>query len=265
MEGIQMDLKTGFQVSSNSTHTTFPAAYRGDSSMDIPKDTLVKSVEEKDPGLIPDLRHIFRTAPIEDKKETVPVKDMFITLIGPPGAGKGTQGEILSERYGIPHISVGSLLRSEIAAGSELGLKAKPFVERGDLCPPDLTAACVKNRLQQEDCKNGFILDGYPRNNADMNHFEAFSDEIGVKNYRMICIDLPEEEATKRLLERGRPDDTPEVIKHRFNVYRNETLPVMDYYKAQDKYVEIDGMGGRNKVTDRLTDLLDPKDDENGK
>jgi len=243
-------------------------------------------------NLIPKLLSVSKTQKVGDSKETIPVRNMYITLAGSPGAGKSTQGAILAKRYGIPHVSVGSLLRKEIADKTTLGLIAESYVKRGDLTPSNLVAAVVKNRITQPDCKNGFILDGYPRKMDDTEQFEKLLNELGIKNFKMVAIRVDPELVVERMKNRrvcedghsydlkanppkkegicdidGKPliqreDDKPETIWHRFNVYKEETLPVIDYFRKKGAYTEVDGSGSIEEVTSRLTEQLDPKESE---
>ncbi len=253
----------------------------------LPRDSLAPG-EITDSGLIRDVKTIESSAPVADKPETIPVKDMYITIAGSPGAGKTTQGELLSRRYGIPHVSVGRLLRGEIARGTTLGLMVESYVKSGELCPSHITAAVVKNRLTREDCRNGFILDGFPRRADDNKAFEGIMKEMGIKNYRMILLKADpdvviERFKHRRVCEQGhsydlknsppkeegkcdhdglplkpREDDKPDIIRHRFYVYENETRPVIDYYKEQGRCTVVDGNGGIGEVNRMLTDILDP-------
>jgi len=250
------------------------------------------SSKKDDPGLIPNVRMTGKAAPVEDKKEIVPVQNMFILLTGSPGAGKSTQGRLLSARYGIPHISVGKLLRKEVADNTSLGLLVSPYMKAGNLAPSHIVAAVVKNRLSKPDCKKGFILDGYPRRMEDTENFEGISKELGVKNYRMVGIRVKPETVIERLKYRRicpeghsynlknnppkkagacdqdglklrqRRDDKPDTIRHRFSVFHNETVPVINYYKNKGSYKEVNGNGSIEQVTGNLTDLLDPKEEE---
>ena len=259
-------------------------------SVQLSTDSVSKS-EKNDPGLIPNVKGALKSAPIQDKIETVPVTDLFITLSGSPGAGKSTQGKLLSKRYGIPHISVGKLLRKEIADNTTLGLMVEPYVKTGDLCPSHIVGAVVKNRLGKDDCKNGFILDGYPRRPEDSKMFEGITRELGIKNFKMMVIQTKPEVVIERFKYRRvcdnghsydlrnnppkkdgvcdhdglplhkREDDKPEVIRHRFYVYETETRPVIDYYKEQGQCTVIDGSGNIDQVNGRLTEILDPKEE----
>jgi adenylate kinase len=255
-------------------------------------DSVTLSSGRKSPALVPDLRGIFAAAPVADKKDTIAVKDMFITLTGSPGAGKSTHGKMLAARYGIPHVSVGKILRKEVAENTELGKKVKEFVESGDLAPSSLVCAVVKNRLSQPDCRNGFILDGFPRRQEDLEEFGPVMKELGIKNFRMIGIDVNPDVVIQRLQNRRvcdngheydliqsppkkegvcdidnlpihqRDDDKPETIRHRFQVYREETLPVIDFYRKNGAFTAVDGNGSIDEVGSRLTSLLDPPENE---
>ncbi|MCD4782625.1 MAG: nucleoside monophosphate kinase [Candidatus Eremiobacteraeota bacterium] len=255
-------------------------------------DKTVKSAQQEDPGLIPNIKMTGKAEKVEDKKETIPVHNMFIGLTGSPGAGKSTQGRLLAARYGIPHISVGKLLRKEIADKTTYGLLAEPYVKRGDLAPSNLVAAIVKNRLSNPDCKNGFLLDGYPRRMEDTKNFEGVMKELEIKNFNLIGIRVKPDTVIERLKYRRvcpkghsydlknsppkkpgicdhdglklrqRADDKPETIKHRFGVYHNETIPVINYFKNKGLYKEINGNGSIEQVNGKLTDILDPKEEE---
>ena len=259
---------------------------------DNQSDALVKSTKNENTGLIPNVKFAEKAAPIEDKQEIVPVQNMFIGLTGSPGAGKSTQGRLLSRRYGIPHISVGKLLRKEVAEGTTLGLLVAPYMKEGNLAPSNIVGAVVKNRLSQPDCKNGFILDGYPRRMEDTKNFEEVTKDLGIKNFNMVGISTKPDVIVERLKYRRvcpdghsydlknnppkkpgicdidgkklkqREDDKPATIKHRFAVFHKETVPVMNYYKNQGLYKEVSGNGGIEDVNGRLTELLDPKEEQ---
>ena len=155
---------------------------------------------------------------------------MRIVLLGPPGAGKGTQALKLAEKLGVPQISTGDLFRSNITRGTELGLEAKRYLDAGDLVPSDLTNALVDKRLDEADAADGFILDGYPRS---VDQAEALTRMLAARNTRLDAVlefRVCEEELLKRLKDRGRADDTEEVIHNRMKVYRDETAPLLEYY-----------------------------------
>ena len=155
---------------------------------------------------------------------------MRVVLLGPPGAGKGTQAVKLAEKLGVPQISTGDLFRSNINDGTELGLEAKRYLDAGDLVPSELTNALVDKRLDEADAADGFILDGYPRS---VEQAEALTRMLAARNTKLDAVlefRVCEEELLKRLKDRGRADDTEEVIHNRMKVYRDETAPLLEYY-----------------------------------
>lgn len=260
------------------------------SPCDSANDIVSLSGLEKAPRLVPDLSGIFRSASIEDKHESVAAQRLYITIAGCPGAGKTTQGKLLSERYGIPHISVGKILRKEVSDQTPLGELVKPFVEKGDLAPADLVARVVESRLSQPDCRNGFILDGFPRKMEDVESLEQIKKSLGFESLRMLYIDVNPEDVIKRVQNRRvcdngheydlveipparkgicdkdglplkqRDDDKPETIRHRFEIFNAETRPVLEYFKKSGEYEEVSGSGGIEDVQKRLADLLDPRE-----
>lgn len=166
---------------------------------------------------------------------------MRIVLLGPPGAGKGTQAVQLAEKLGIPQISTGDLFRHNISTGTELGLEAKKYLDAGDLVPATLTNALVDDRLNDEDAAAGFILDGFPRS---VEQAEALHDMLSRRGHELDAViefRVSEDELLKRLKERGRADDTDDVILNRMNVYRDETAPLLDYYAQELKTVDAVG------------------------
>jgi adenylate kinase len=177
-----------------------------------------------------------------------------IVLLGPPGAGKGTQALKLAEKLGIPQISTGDLFRSNITRGTELGLEAKRYLDAGDLVPSDLTNALVDKRLDEADAADGFILDGYPRS---VDQAEALTRMLGARNTKLDVVlefRVCEEELLKRLKDRGRADDTEEVIHNRMNVYRDETAPLLEYYG--DAVITVDAVGSPDEVFARALHSL---------
>jgi adenylate kinase len=164
-----------------------------------------------------------------------------IVLLGPPGAGKGTQAVQLAEKLGIPQISTGDLFRHNISTGTPLGLEAKKYLDAGDLVPATLTNALVDDRLDDEDAAAGFILDGFPRS---VEQAEALHDMLERRNLKLDAVvefRVSEDELLARLKERGRADDTEDVILNRMKVYRDETAPLLDYYSAELKTVDAVG------------------------
>ncbi len=164
-----------------------------------------------------------------------------MVLLGPPGAGKGTQAEKLVEKLGIPQISTGDLFRHNISNGTTLGLEAKKYLDAGDLVPATLTNALVDDRLNDEDVAGGFILDGFPRS---VEQAEALRDMLAARNLKLDAVlefRVSEDELLDRLKSRGRADDTEDVILNRMKVYRDETAPLLEYYSNELKTVEAVG------------------------
>jgi adenylate kinase len=177
-----------------------------------------------------------------------------IVLLGPPGAGKGTQAEKLVSKLGIPQISTGDLFRHNISTGTKLGLEAKKYLDAGDLVPATLTNALVDDRLNDADVAGGFILDGFPRS---VEQAEALHDMLAKRNHELDAVlefRVSEDELLKRLKSRGRADDTEEVILNRMKVYRDETAPLLDYY--QDELKTVDAIGDLDEVFARALAAL---------
>ncbi len=179
---------------------------------------------------------------------------MRIVLLGPPGAGKGTQAQKLAEKLEIPQISTGDLFRYNITNGTELGLEAKKYLDAGDLVPATLTNALVDDRLDDEDAAQGFILDGFPRS---VEQAKALDEMLAKRNLSLDAVlefRVPEEELVSRLKGRGRADDTEDVIRNRFKVYRDETAPLLDYYS--DNLATVDAVGELDEVFARALKAL---------
>ncbi|CAM3333075.1 adenylate kinase [Mycobacterium colombiense] len=166
---------------------------------------------------------------------------MRVVLLGPPGAGKGTQAQKLSEKLGIPQISTGELFRSNIENGTKLGLEAKRYLDAGDLVPSELTNQLVDDRLNDPDAANGFILDGYPRSIEQAKALHEMLGRRGTDIDAVLEFRVSEDELLQRLKGRGRADDTEEVILNRMKVYRDETAPLLDYYSHELKTVDAIG------------------------
>lgn len=171
-----------------------------------------------------------------------------LVLFGPPGAGKGTQSEKLIQKYNLVHLSTGDLLRSQIAAGTELGLRAKQLMDNGLLVPDEVVIGMIENKLQENQSAPGFIFDGFPRTVNQAIALDQLLDQHQTRITVMIALVVNNEELIKRLLKRGetsgRPDDRDEATaRRRVSVYNKETAPVADYYNQQEKYVAIDGIG----------------------
>jgi adenylate kinase len=166
-----------------------------------------------------------------------------ILLLGPQGAGKGTQGKLISAEYGTPHVATGDMLRSAIAAGSELGREAEPLLSAGRLVPDQIMIGLIRERLQQDDARNGFVLDGFPRTTAQAEALDALLEELEAPLSVVFEFQLPEEVCVERLRRRaeeeGRADDTPEAIRTRLRLYHEQTEPLIEYYRARGNLVGI--------------------------
>ena len=166
-----------------------------------------------------------------------------ILLLGPQGAGKGTQGRLISAEYDIPHVATGDMLRSAIAAGTELGRKAAPLLSAGELVSDEIMIGLIRDRLTQEDARNGFVLDGYPRTTPQAEALDALLDEIEAPLSVVFEFQLPEEVCVERLSRRaeeeGRADDTPEAIRTRLRLYHEQTEPLVEYYRARGNLVGV--------------------------
>ncbi len=180
-----------------------------------------------------------------------------LLLIGPPGAGKGTQAVRLADAFGIPAISTGDIFRSNVKNGTELGKQAKTFIDAGDNVPDSLTNALIRDRLAEDDAKDGFLLDGYPRTTDQVRELDEFlaSRETALDAVVEITADVDEVVArlSKRALEQGRSDDTEQVVRHRLDVYREQTAPLIDVYSERKVLVKVDGIGEIDEVTERIT------------
>jgi adenylate kinase len=185
-----------------------------------------------------------------------------LVLFGPPGAGKGTQSEKLIKRYSLVHLSTGDLLRSQIAAGTALGLQAKTLMDQGILVPDEVVIGMIETKLTENTAAAGFIFDGFPRT---VKQAEALDELLAHHNtgiMTMVALVVDEEELIRRLLKRGetsgRPDDKDETIaRKRISVYNNETTPVADYYQQQGKYASINGIGSVDEIFGLICQQID--------
>jgi adenylate kinase len=185
---------------------------------------------------------------------------MRIVLLGAPGSGKGTQAALMVEDLKLPHISTGDLLRAAVAAGSELGKKAKAVMDRGELVSDDIMLGLIEERLSQDDVKPGFILDGYPRNLAQAGALDELLDRIGQPVDEALQIDVDPEmvvaRIAKRAAEEGRSDDTEEVVRNRLKIYAEQTAPVIDYYAGKGILSRVLGEGTIEEVFQRVRGVL---------
>jgi adenylate kinase len=179
-----------------------------------------------------------------------------LLLVGPPGAGQGTQAVRLAERLDVPHISSGDLFRANLKPGAEtpIGLEAKRYIDAGDLVPDSVTIAMMRERLAEEDAVKGFVLDGFPRNLSQASALDQLLAERGEDIDTVVELQVPEDELVRRLLGRGRTDDTEDVIRRRQQVYRDETAPLLEHYR--DRLVTIGAVGAVEEITDRVADAL---------
>ncbi len=212
---------------------------------------------------------------------------MNIVFLGPPGAGKGTQAKKIAEKYGIPQISTGDMFREHLSKGTELGQKAKEYMDKGQLVPDEIVLGMVEERLKQPDCDKGFILDGFPRTVPQAEALDKLLEKMGKKIDYAICIDVPDEELVKRLTGRRtckkcgmmyhvifkppkeegkcdvcggelyqRADDNEETVRNRLKVYHEQTEPIIQFYEKKGVLHRIDGMGSIDEIFERIVQVL---------
>jgi len=182
------------------------------------------------------------------------VSSVRVVLVGPPGAGKGTQAVRLAESLGVPHISTGDLFRENLKQRTELGLAAQRFMDAGELVSDEVTVGMVAQRLSEPDTENGFILDGFPRTVAQA---ESLSKILAKDDHELdavVALEVPEDVVVARLLGRGRGDDTEDVIRRRQQVYRDETHPLLEHYKS--RLVTVNAVGEVEEITERVLEAL---------
>ncbi|MET4780493.1 adenylate kinase [Glaciihabitans sp. UYNi722] len=186
-----------------------------------------------------------------------------LLIVGPPGAGKGTQSARLSSSYSIPAIATGDIFRKNIADETPLGMKVKAIVDAGDYVPDSLTNELVKSRLEEEDALAGFLLDGYPRTLEQVDYLDRLLKSKGQHLDAVIQLAADQEEVVarlrKRAIEQGRVDDSEEAIRHRQQVYARETTPLIAVYRDWDLLIEVDGLGDIDEVSSRISDALDDR------
>lgn len=183
---------------------------------------------------------------------------MRIIIFGPPGAGKGTQAKLISEEYGIPHLSTGEIFRSAIKNETPLGKEVKSILDAGDLVPDEKVVALVKEELDKPKYDDGYILDGFPRTVPQAEAYDIYLDQKGEELDAFIQLQVPKEELVDRILSRGegRTDDTPEKVKNRLEVYYQETQPVIDHYEKQDVIEVVNGVGSIEEIFERIKNTL---------
>lgn len=175
---------------------------------------------------------------------------MRLLFIGPPGAGKGTQAARVAERLGIPHISTGDMFRYHVGEGTEIGQRVKAIMEAGDYVPDSITVEMLEERISHDDARKGFILDGFPRTTGQVEALDELIGENGLD--KVVVFRADEDVLIRRMLDRGRDDDTEETIRNRFKVYADQTAPLIDLYRSRGVVTEVDGMGTMDEVTERV-------------
>jgi adenylate kinase len=186
---------------------------------------------------------------------------MRLILMGPPGAGKGTQAKFVADHFGIPAISTGDIFRANVTQGTELGVEAKRYMDAGDYVPDDVTNKMVRNRIDEPDAEPGFLLDGYPRTLAQVEELDGMIRFTGHRLDAAVVLTVDSEELVQRLVQRadteGRADDTEDVVRKRQEVYAEQTAPLIEVYRERGLLVEVDGMGEVDEVTKRVFAALD--------
>jgi adenylate kinase len=194
-----------------------------------------------------------------------------VVLLGPPGAGKGTQAQIIAERLGVPAISTGDIFRANVSRQTELGRKAKAYMDAGDLVPDEITVAMVRDRLAEPDARKGFLLDGFPRTIAQAEQLRSSLADLGHRLRGVLELVVDEDELVRRLSGRRmlvdgqmvqREDDKPETVRHRLEVYREQTAPLSDFYQSEGLLSRIDAIGEIEEVTARALKALGVHDSE---
>ena len=186
---------------------------------------------------------------------------MRLIMMGPPGAGKGTQAKFVAEHFGIPAISTGDIFRANVSEGTPLGIEAKRYMDAGDYVPDEVTNLMVRNRIDEKDAEPGFLLDGYPRTLAQVEELDGMIKFTGHSLDAVVVLTVNPDEIVERLLQRaqveGRADDTEEVIRRRQEIYTEQTEPLIDVYRGRGILIEVDGMGEVAEVTQRIFEALD--------
>ncbi|GAB3777765.1 adenylate kinase [Nocardioides ungokensis] len=186
---------------------------------------------------------------------------MRLIMMGPPGAGKGTQAKFVAEHFGIPAISTGDIFRANVSQGTELGVEAKRYMDAGDYVPDEVTNLMVRNRIDEKDAEPGFLLDGYPRTLAQVEELDGMIKFTGHSLDAVVVLTVDPEEIVGRLLQRaqveGRADDTEDVIRRRQEIYVEQTEPLIEVYRGRGILIEVDGMGEVAEVTQRIFEALD--------
>lgn len=179
-----------------------------------------------------------------------------LIFLGPPGAGKGTQAQALAQSFGIPHISTGDILRNAVSQKTDLGVKAQSYMDKGELVPDQLILEMVRERLHESDVKQGWILDGFPRTVAQATFLDQLLQEIHQSYDYVINFDVPDDILIARLLNRGRQDDSEQVIRHRLDIYREQTAPLIDFYQQRKQLLSVHADQHVDAVTTEIQHLI---------
>ena len=185
---------------------------------------------------------------------------MRLLIMGPPGAGKGTQAQVVADRFGIPAISTGDIFRSNVSQGTELGVEAKRYMDAGEYVPDSVTNLMVRHRIDEPDAEKGFLLDGYPRTLAPVDELDGMIKHTGHRLDAVVVLTVDPDELVRRLTARaqseGRSDDTEDVIRRRQEVYTEQTEPLIEVYRGRGLLHEVDGIGEVDEVSNRILDSL---------
>jgi adenylate kinase len=185
---------------------------------------------------------------------------MRLIFMGPPGAGKGTQAQVIADRFGIPAISTGDIFRSNVSQGTELGVEAKRYMDAGEYVPDSVTNLMVRHRIDEPDAEKGFLLDGYPRTLSQVDELDGMIKHTGHRLDAVVVLTVDPDELVRRLTARaqseGRSDDTEDVVRRRQEVYTEQTEPLIEVYRGRGLLHEVDGLGEVDAVTNRILDSL---------
>ncbi len=181
---------------------------------------------------------------------------MYLIILGPPGAGKGTQSILVAEKLKLKHLSTGEILRQAVTEGTELGLKAKEVMDSGNLVSDEIMIGIIKDAISNEDAKKGFILDGFPRTLEQARELDKMMASLGYDAIKVLNITLDDAELVRRMLGRGRKDDTEETIKNRLKVYKEQTAPVREHYSSKSAVFDIYGIGSISEINESILAVL---------
>jgi adenylate kinase len=184
------------------------------------------------------------------------MSEMNLILMGAPGAGKGTQAKLLAGRLQVPQIATGDILREAVASGSDLGEQVKSIMQRGELVPDEVVIRIVEQRLARHDCQPGFVLDGFPRTQAQAQALDRLLERLGREPVRVVSLTVPDDELMRRILSRGegRADDTEATVRNRLAVYRRDTAPLLEHYATS--LAEVEGTGSIEEIHERIVEAI---------